>query len=114
MLWIVGSTHIGEVSMARLIDQLTEAKIRNLTAAGLHADGRGLYLQIRPGGARSWIYRFTLNNRTRDMGLGSLAAVSLVEARGKATDARAMVTKGNDPIDAAAAQWAAVAAPAMA
>jgi hypothetical protein len=43
-----------------------------------------LYLQIRPGGARSWIYRFTLNGRTRDMGLGPLANVSLVKARSKA------------------------------
>jgi hypothetical protein len=44
--------------MARLIQQLTEAKIRTLTKIGLHPDGAGLYLQIRPGGARSWIYRF--------------------------------------------------------
>jgi nucleoid DNA-binding protein len=36
--------------MARLIQQLTEAKIRALTA-GLHHDGAGLYLQIKPGGA---------------------------------------------------------------
>ena len=37
--------------MARLIQQLTEAKIRTLTKIGLHHDGAGLYLQIRPGGA---------------------------------------------------------------
>ena len=66
--------------MARLIQQLTEAKIRALTKAGLHHDGSGLYLQIRPGGARSWIYRYRLNSRTRDMGLGALADVSLVKA----------------------------------
>jgi hypothetical protein len=56
--------------MARLVQRLTEAKIRALTndKIGLHHDGAGLYLQIRPGGARSWIYRFRLNNRTRDMG----------------------------------------------
>jgi len=33
--------------MARLVDQLTEAKIRGLTTIGLHPDGHGLYLQIR-------------------------------------------------------------------
>ena len=56
--------------MARLIQQLTEAKIRTLTKIGFHPDGAGLYLQIRSGGARSWIYRFTLNGRVRDQGLG--------------------------------------------
>jgi hypothetical protein len=60
--------------MARLIQQLTEAKIRTLKA-GLYHDGGGLYLQIKPGGARSWIYRFKLNGRTRDMGLGALADI---------------------------------------
>jgi integrase len=85
--------------MPRLVDQLTEAKIRALTTPGLHADGRGLYLQIRPGGARSWIYRFTLNGRTRDMGLGPSANVSLVNARAKANTARLLRDAGTDPIE---------------
>ena len=74
--------------MARLVQRLTEAKIRTLTKIGRHHDGAGLYLQIRPGGARSWIYRYRLNGRTRDQGLGALADVSLVKARDKASAAR--------------------------
>ena len=97
--------------MARLIQQLTEAKIRTLTKAGLHHDGSGLYLQIRPGGARSWIYRYRLNNRTRDMGLGALADVSLVKARDKASAARALVKEGIDPIEHTRAQAIIPAAP---
>jgi 2,4-dienoyl-CoA reductase-like NADH-dependent reductase (Old Yellow Enzyme family) len=97
--------------MARLVDQLTEAKIRTLTEVGMHADGHGLYLQIRPGGARSWIYRFNLNGRTRDMGLGALANVSLVKARAKAAAARALRDDGIDPIGQAGAQAAAAATP---
>jgi integrase len=85
--------------MARLIQQLTEAKIRTLTKIGLHHDGAGLYLQIKPGGARSWIYRFRLNGRTRDMGLGALADVSLVKARDKTSAARVLVDDGIDPIE---------------
>ena len=100
--------------MARLVDQLTEAKIRNLTALGLHADGRGLYLQIHHGGGRSWIYRFTLNGRTRDMGLGPLAEINLVAARAKATAARTMRDSGLDPIEHTSSQRAAVQAPAFA
>ncbi|MCV0387400.1 MAG: integrase arm-type DNA-binding domain-containing protein [Nitrobacter sp.] len=92
--------------MARQIDQLTEAKIRAITSVGFHPDGRGLYLQVRPGGSRSWIYRFTLAGRTRDMGLGPLTEVSLVAARKRATAARALVAEGIDPIEAARAERA--------
>jgi integrase len=97
--------------MARLIDQLTETKIRTLTEIGLHPDGAGLYLQIRPGGARSWIFRFRLNGRTRDMGLGALADVSLVKAREKASTTRTMVADGIDPIEHIRAQAIVLAAP---
>src|SRR5215469_11319576 len=90
--------------MARLIQKLTEAKIRTLIDIKLHPDGAGLYLQVKPGGARSWIYRFTLNGRTRDMGLGALADVSLVKAREKASAARALVDDGIDPIEHTRAQ----------
>jgi hypothetical protein len=97
--------------MARLIHKLTEAKIRTLTDIKLHPDGAGLYLQIKPGGARSWIYRFRLNGRTRDMGLGALADVSLVKAREKAGAARALVDDGIDPIEHTRAEAIIPAAP---
>lgn len=113
-VWIVGQTHERRRSMARLVDQLTEAKIRTITKVGLHPDGRGLYLQIRDHGARSWIYRYSLNGRTRDMGLGSLAEVSLVKARSKATAARTLRDAGTDPIEHAAELRAAQRVPAIA
>jgi hypothetical protein len=97
--------------MARLVQRLTEAKTRTLTKIGLHPDGAGLYLQIRPGGARSWIYRFRLNRHTRDMGIGALTDVSLVRAREKAAAARALVSAGIDPIEHTRAQAAIPAAP---
>jgi integrase len=97
--------------MARLIQKLTETKIRTLTKAGLHHDGAGLYLQVKPGGARSWVYRFRLNDRTRDMGLGALADVSLVRARERAAAARALVNDGIDPIEHTRASAVIPAAP---
>jgi hypothetical protein len=45
---------------------------------GLHADGGGLYLQVTPNGA-SWVYRFMLNSRAREMGLGPLGLYGLQE-----------------------------------
>jgi integrase len=66
---------------------------------GLLADGGGLYLQITPRGA-SWVYRFMLAGKAREMGLGPLALYSLQEARSKALDARRLRHQGIDPIEA--------------
>jgi integrase len=66
---------------------------------GMHADGDGLYLQVRRGDARSWIYRYTLNGRERYLGLGSAKAINLKEARELAQEARALRAKKIDPIE---------------
>jgi hypothetical protein len=57
-------------------------------APGYYADGVGLYLQVTDAGAKSWIYRYMLAKRRREMGLGALAHVSLAQARAKANAAR--------------------------
>ena len=44
---------------------------------GLTNDGQGLYLKISKAGSASWIYRFKLDGRTRDMGLGKYPRVTL-------------------------------------
>ena len=36
---------------------------------GRHADGNGLYLLVKKSGARSWVYRFMLRGKSRDLGL---------------------------------------------
>jgi integrase len=84
--------------MARLLYRLTERTVRNLDAPGYHPDGGGLYLQISKSKTKSWIFRFTMNGKTRDMGLGSAAFVSLADARARASEARALVAVGVDPI----------------
>jgi hypothetical protein len=84
--------------MARQIGRLTALTVSRAKAAGMYADGGGLYLQVTAAGARTWIYRFTLQGRTRDMGLGSLSAVTLSEARTRALEARRLKSAGIDPI----------------
>jgi integrase len=71
--------------------------LRAGTAGYLH-DGGGLYLQITPTGAKSWVYRFALHSRRRDMGLGAYPAISLATARNLAAEKRAFVAGGIDPI----------------
>jgi integrase len=86
--------------MARQIGRLTALAVSRAKTAGMYADGGGLYLQVTAAGARTWIYRFTLQGRTRDMGLGSLNAVTLSEARVRALEARRLKSAGIDPIGA--------------
>lgn len=86
--------------MARTVHRLTDATIRRLNDPGLYADGDGLYLQISRSGSRSWVFRFSLNGRAREMGLGSLRTVTLSDARELAAEARLKCGRGIDPIDA--------------
>lgn len=79
--------------------RLTVRQVATL-GEGYHADGGGLYLQVTAAGARSWIFRYQLNKRRREMGMGSTAAVSLLQARERAAEARTRVAHGIDPIEA--------------
>jgi integrase len=75
---------------------------------GWHCDGRGLYLQCAAGAdgsiCKSWAYRYVMNGRQRYMGLGSIADISLAEAREKAAGARKLRLEGIDPLEARKAQ----------
>jgi integrase len=64
------------------------------------ADGRGLYLRFGPSGSKSWVYRFALEGKLHDMGLGPYPDISLAEARERATAQRKMRLDGRDPIEA--------------
>lgn len=65
---------------------------------GKHCDGAGLWLLKRADGGGQWVLRVTVYGRRREMGLGSLADVSLKEARDAAERARAVARSGKDPI----------------
>jgi len=80
-------------------NQLNDAKARSSKLPpGYHLDGRGLYLQIGPRGGRSWILRFKLNGREREMGLGSIQDLGVAAAREAAQGVRASIKQGVDPI----------------
>ena len=67
--------------MSKARDRLTAVQIKNLSKPGFYHDGGGLYLQISRFGSKSWILRYTLNQKKRDMGLGPLTDWTLAEAR---------------------------------
>jgi integrase len=75
----------------------------------MYADGGGLYLQVTGSGAKSWIFRFSLRGRAREMGLGPLQTVPLADARQAATSCRRLLRDGVDPIEERKAQHGAAA-----
>lgn len=85
--------------MSKLTVRAVEKIIKTGTP-GTTGDGGGLYLQIAHNGSPSWLYRFQLNGKRRNMGLGSCELVTLAEAREKAAGARKLVSEGLDPIEA--------------
>jgi len=68
--------------------------------AGRYTDGRGLLLVVKVSGARSWVLRYQLKGRRRDMGLGPYPEVTLAVARRKALEARRLLVDGVDPLTA--------------
>jgi integrase len=82
----------------RKVHRLTALQVSRGLPPGLYPDGAGLYLQVSPGGSKSWLYRFMLHERPRMMGLGSLLTTSLAEAREKSAKARKLRADGVDPI----------------
>jgi integrase len=95
--------------MSRKAAGLTARQVATLREPGYFADGNGLYLQVTSTGAKTWIFRYAMAGRRRDMGLGSASLFSLAEARAKAIEAKRLVVAGVDPIDARKTRAAAAA-----
>lgn len=84
----------------KLHNALTVMTVKN-AKAGRHADGGGLHLLVKDTGARSWVYRFMLKGKSRDIGLGAAGpgGISLADARDLATALRLKVKSGIDPLE---------------
>jgi integrase len=55
------------------------AKFVEKAKPGRHADGDGLYLLVKPTGARTWVLRVQVDGRRRDIGMGSVETVPLLQ-----------------------------------
>ena len=80
----------------RIVGRLTSRRVNTAKPkAGRQAliigDGGGLWLQITRGEGdhlrRSWTFRYEIDGKRREMGLGALHTFSLAEARARAQDA---------------------------
>jgi hypothetical protein len=76
---------------------LTVKQVENAKPGEKLCDGAGLYLYVNPKG-RSWVAKFTLAGKRREMGLGAYPALGLAKARISAQGVHQQVAQGIDPI----------------
>ena len=93
----------------KISNSLTPLQVKN-AKPGRHVDGNGLHLLVKASGARSWVLRFTLHGKTRDVGLlrcpealvllaqSGREELSLAQARDLAAIYRLKVRAGIDPL----------------
>ena len=77
--------------------KLSALSVKTISEPGRHGDGEGLYLNVAASGTKSWVQRIVINEKRRDIGLGSYPAVSLAQARSLAAGNRSAVAEGRDP-----------------
>ncbi len=83
--------------MPRTLNSLKPLTVEKTKTPGRHSDGGGLYLVVKPGARKSWAFIYRRGAKKTELGLGSVADVSLVAARAAAADLRAVLGQGGDP-----------------
>ena len=80
--------------------RITASGIKSLQKPGKYRVDPTLYLNVAPGGSKSWIQRITIKGkgRYRNIGLGGWPLVSLAEAREAAFENRKLARRGIDPL----------------
>ena len=86
--------------MGKAVKKLSARAVATIAQPGRHSDGDGLYLNVTRSSARSWLFMWKKDGKRREMGLGSVGSVSLARARELASECRAQVAAGLDPIEA--------------
>ena len=78
--------------------KLTAIEAKSIKTPGFYRAGETLYLNVAPGGSKSWIQRLTIHGKRRNIGLGGYPLVSLAEARELAFQYRKLARSGGDPL----------------
>lgn len=81
--------------------KLSETTIKRLDKPGIYSDGDGLFLRVRKGGSKQFIFIYRRGKARSELGLGGYgqgtAPVSLALVRDKADAIRDKLARGHDP-----------------
>jgi integrase len=78
------------------IHNLDDTTLRN-AKEGVYSDGGNLYLRVRKSGSKAWVFRYKIDGKPREIGVGPYPAKSLKDARRDAANMRAAIANGTDP-----------------
>ena len=81
--------------------ELTDMAVRHIKRRGSNFVGgvTGLGLNVSETGGRSWVLRYQISGKRRDMGLGGYPDITLAQARESARDARTKLVQGINPVE---------------
>jgi integrase len=80
--------------------KLTASQIKSAKATNKPiklADGRGLYVHVKPNGAKYWRLKYRFAGKEKLLALGVFPAVSLAQARLLCDEAKALLATNRDP-----------------
>jgi integrase len=83
--------------MPRTLNRLKPLAVEKAKMPGRYSDGGGLYLVVKPGPRRSWVFLYRRGRKATELGLGSVNDVSLVDARVEAAELPKALNDGADP-----------------
>ena len=83
--------------MTRALNKLSDRLAKSSLAEGRYSDGGGLYLNVKPGGSKSWLFMYVRDGKRHAIGLGPYPSLRLAAAREKAAEFRSAIAEGSDP-----------------
>nr|WP_051554208.1 integrase arm-type DNA-binding domain-containing protein [Desulfobulbus elongatus] len=86
--------------MPRKITPLTDIRVKSIKPQTTNIklfDGGGLFLLVTPSGGKLWRLKYRFGGTEKLLTLGTYPQTSLLEARGRRTEARTLLDRGIDP-----------------
>ena len=77
---------------------LSQRFVDTINEPGKYFDKNGLFLRVKKGGSKKWVFRYSFNGRRPEMGIGNAKVIKLSKAREKALQALIQANEGIDPI----------------
>ena len=79
---------------------LTDIKVKSIKPTDKSVkvtDGQGMFLLVKPSGAKYWRFQYRFSGKQKVLALGVYPTISLADARRKRDEARKLISNGIDP-----------------
>lgn len=87
--------------MSKIVKPLTNTTLQNLKPMAkeyIKSDGQGLYIRVKPNGAKIWYFAYKYLRKHKKISLGSFPDLSLAKAREIAQEYRTLLVQNVDPL----------------